>query len=200
MDSKTAQKQENVNYIPQPMINHNQQQSVKKRSGKRISFTNKEDEILKKLVGMYGTKQWRLVASMINGRTPKQCRDRYTNYLIPGFFRGEWSNEEDLLLMNLYSIHGPKWSIIKNFFPNRSSNSIKNRWTYFLCRHCDDKKFVKNDLIDNIEQNNENVKNDFSFNISFQNDKDEQFEKTMAIIQSENDAFDCFQNNFEWSF
>lgn len=100
----------------------------------RIPFTKEEDEQIVKLTEKYGTKQWSLIASHVNGRTPKQCRDRYSNYLVPGFFKCEWTNEEDELLINLYKQIGPKWSILQKSFPRRSSSSIKNRWKYFLCK------------------------------------------------------------------
>lgn len=98
----------------------------------RIPFTPDEDEKLKHLANKYGTRSWSLISTYLEGRTPKQCRDRYSNYLFPGFFKGEWTNEEDCLLFKLYNEFGPKWSKIKKSFPDRSSNSIKNRWYYFL--------------------------------------------------------------------
>lgn len=104
-----------------------------KRSA-RVHFTQKEDEKIKELVERFGKKNWSLIASSMNGRTAKQCRDRYYNYLVPGFFQGEWSKEEDDLLLKLYQEIGSKWSILQSYFPNRSSNSIKNRWHYFLRR------------------------------------------------------------------
>lgn len=100
----------------------------------RIPFTPDEDEKLKHLANKYGTRSWSLISTYLEGRTPKQCRDRYSNYLFPGFFKGEWTNEEDCLLFKLYNEFGPKWSKIKKSFPDRSSNSIKNRWNYFLCK------------------------------------------------------------------
>lgn len=100
----------------------------------RVPFTNEEDEKIKKLTEKFGTRNWPLIASFIEGRTPKQCRDRYSNYLIPGFFQGQWTKEEDELLTKLYIQNGPKWSFLQKSFPSRSANSIKNRWQYFLLR------------------------------------------------------------------
>lgn len=109
----------------------------------RIHFTKKEDEKIKELVDKFGKKNWSIIASFLKGRSAKQCRDRYCNYLIPGFFQGEWSKEEDELLVKLYKENGSKWSIIQSYFPKRSSNSIKNRWYYFL------RKEYSNDEIQN---------------------------------------------------
>lgn len=104
----------------------------------RVPFTHEEDEKLKELTEKYGTYNWIIISSFMNGRTSKQCRDRYCNYLKPEFFGGQWSNEEDDLLAKLYAKHGPKWAIIKKSFPYRSQNSLKNRWNFFLCRHNSD--------------------------------------------------------------
>lgn len=101
---------------------------------KRVFFTEDEDEKLKNLVKTYGTRKWSLISSLMDGRSSRQCRDRYFNYLVPGYFKGEWSNEEDDLLTNLYSQYGSKWSLLKKYFPGRTPNSLKNRWNYFLCK------------------------------------------------------------------
>lgn len=123
----------------------------------RVPFTAEEDEKIKTLAEKYGTKQWSLISSFVKGRTPKQCRDRYCNYLFPGYFKGEWTKEEDELLEKLYIENGPKWSIIQKSFPERSQNSVKNRWNYFLCRQKNKtKKKEDNDLDDvNFELQNE---------------------------------------------
>lgn len=90
-------------------------------------FTTEEDDMLKKLVKHFGTKNWFTISLFMKDRSAKQCRDRYINYLTPGVFQGEWTKEEDKLLLKLYNEFGPKWSLIKNKMPNRSSNAIKNR-------------------------------------------------------------------------
>lgn len=113
-------------------------ESNDKKIKNRIPFTKEEDEKIKKMVKIYGSRKWSLIASFVEGRSPKQCRDRYKNYLEPGFFTGEWSKEEDELLLNLYTKYGPKWSKIAKVLNDRSSSSIKNRWKYFLCRQFND--------------------------------------------------------------
>ena len=99
---------------------------------KRLKFTKEEDDMLKMLVSIYGAKNWAHIASMMNLRTPKQCRDRYANYLAPGFINREWENNEDKIILDNYLNFGPKWSLISVFIPGRSPNSIKNRWKHHL--------------------------------------------------------------------
>lgn len=139
--------------IKQTNIAEDNMKNTCKRN-QRVHFTKQEDEKLKELVKIYGIKNWSLISSLMVGRTAKQCRDRYSNYLVPGFFQGEWSKEEDELLMKLYNEYGSKWSIIQTHFPNRSSNSIKNRWYYFLRKN---NEFLPVDgykNVDSVEEGN----------------------------------------------
>ncbi|OHS98920.1 Myb-like DNA-binding domain containing protein [Tritrichomonas foetus] len=122
----------------------------------RVPFSPEEDNKIQFLVKVYGTKNWMIVASFLEGRTPKQCRDRYSNYLIPGFSQCEWSHEEDQLLTKLYFENGPKWSLLKKFLVGRSSNSIKNRWNHFLCRQ----NSLENGIIDSSTVTNDSTSNE----------------------------------------
>lgn len=168
-------------------LNDLQQTELKKSNRKtRVPFTQEEDEKIKYLVNLYGNKHWSLIASYLNKRTPKQCRDRYTNYLVPGLFKGEWSNEEDELLKKLYYQNGPKWSVFKNSFPGRSANSIKNRWNYFLSRQ-EMKNSNENCGLTNIKVTSKSNMKD-----GFQNDEvlNALFYQSCEVInKSDEDAF-----------
>ena len=100
----------------------------------RTKFTPDEDEKLRQLAMVYGGKKWQLIAEQMPGRNARQCRDRYSNYLVPGFFNGQWSPREDEILLQQYRIHGPRWSKIMKFLEGRSANAIKNRWNYFMVK------------------------------------------------------------------
>ena len=52
------------------------------------------------------------VAKLMGGRTYKQCRERYTNYLKEGLNVGPWSKEEDQLLLTMHGKVGNKWAEI----------------------------------------------------------------------------------------
>lgn len=97
----------------------------------RKKFTESEDKLLQILAHIYGSKNWNAISIHMPGRTARQCRDRYCNYLMPGLFAGEWTVEEDNLIREKYAIYGPQWSKISHFFVGRSPNSIKNRWKYY---------------------------------------------------------------------
>jgi hypothetical protein len=77
---------------------------------------------------MYGTSDWLVIAALLGSRNPRQCRERFSNYLAPSLRREPWSSEEDALIIEQYAVHGAKWSKIAKLFANRSENAIRNRW------------------------------------------------------------------------
>ena len=107
---------------------------LKSTKSQRRKFTQEEDEKLRSLVEKLGAHKWDNIAKEMPGRTGRQCRDRYKNYLVPGYFNGQWSAEEDLLLREKYLEFGSQWSKLTKFFHNRSANALKNRWNYFVSR------------------------------------------------------------------
>lgn len=129
-----------------------------KTKGTRRKFSEEEDNLLKQLVNKYGIKEWDKIAQKMPGRTGRQCRDRYTNYLVNGFFHGQWSKFEDELLLAKYMEFGPRWSKIKTFFNNRNANSIKNRWNYFVSRQLPNNRISVNNLTVGAQyQDNNNI-------------------------------------------
>ena len=92
-------------------------------------FTRQEDEQLINIVNKLGPHSWQQIANSLgNIKTARQYRERYLNYLSPSISKEPWSHEEDMLLLNLYSMYGPKWSFISQFMPGRSAPRIKNHY------------------------------------------------------------------------
>ena len=125
------------------------------------TWTKEEDEILLKLINKYG-KNWSKISKEFLKRNGKQIRDRYINVLSPNINRNKFNYEEDMQIIKLYNQFGPKWSKIKNYFNNRTTDMIKNR--FYSCI----KKKYHLLLIENIKDNNSNLneKNDGSGVIS----------------------------------
>lgn len=106
----------------------NQNAKPEKKLQRKL-FSIEEDAKLRFLVSQYGSKDFKKIASYMPGRTPRQVRERYKNYLSPEVNNGPWSREEDALLCQKFMELGPKWSKIADFFPSRSDINVKNRWT-----------------------------------------------------------------------
>lgn len=125
-------------------------------------FTKEEDSKLCQLVKQYGAKKWDEIARNVPGRTGRQCRDRYKNYLCPGYFNGEWTKEEDQLLCEIFNSMPNKWSKMVRFFPRRSAYSLKNRWNYFVSRNYNE---IKNKINNNVRIDISTNRNDNQYYI-----------------------------------
>jgi hypothetical protein len=76
--------------------------------------------------------RWAELATKFPGRTGKQIRDRWTNYLNPMIDRKPFTRDEDEQLWHGQKVYGNKWvEISENIFDcKRSENQVKNRVRY----------------------------------------------------------------------
>ena len=90
----------------------------------------KEDKALKKLVSETPNITWseraKLFSENFGIRTPKQCRERWVNYLEPGISFEKYSIKEQELVFMYLKIHGNHWSKIAKELKGRTENSVKN--------------------------------------------------------------------------
>lgn len=68
-------------------------------------------------------------------RTGKSCRLRWLNYLRPDVRRGNITLEEQLMILELHSRWGNRWSKIAQHLPGRTDNEIKNYWRTRVQKH-----------------------------------------------------------------
>lgn len=112
------------------------QVDVQLQPPKRQKFSQVEDYVLRQLVQIHGDHgRWGEIARTLgNGRTLRQCRERYKNYLSPHLRNGPWTPEEEKLLTEKYNEIGPHWSKMTKFFDGRSDVNIKNHYVTMITR------------------------------------------------------------------
>ncbi|GAB2267714.1 hypothetical protein Dimus_002696 [Dionaea muscipula] len=114
----------------------------------RGAWSAVEDQILINYINNHGEGDWRNVpkrAGLL--RCGKSCRLRWLNYLRPDIKRGNFSNDEQELIIRLHNLLGNRWALIAGRLPGRTDNEIKNYWHATLS-----KKMPKN----NNKNNNNN--------------------------------------------
>ncbi|XP_073020362.1 myb-related protein 330-like [Primulina eburnea] len=99
------------------------------------AWTKEEDQRLINYIRAHGEGCWRSLpkaAGLL--RCGKSCRLRWINYLRPDLKRGNFSDEEDEIIIRLHSLLGNKWSLIAGRLPGRTDNEIKNYWNTHIKR------------------------------------------------------------------
>eukprot|EP00557_Chaetoceros_sp_GSL56_P011227 CAMPEP_0176486158 /NCGR_PEP_ID=MMETSP0200_2-20121128/5420_1 /TAXON_ID=947934 /ORGANISM="Chaetoceros sp., Strain GSL56" /LENGTH=523 /DNA_ID=CAMNT_0017882843 /DNA_START=114 /DNA_END=1685 /DNA_ORIENTATION=- len=93
------------------------------------TWSRQEDAQLLSLVQrMQHPVKWSYVAQNMEGRSGKQCRERYVNHLNPLLKHCDWSPIEDATIFHLYNVTGSQWATMSKMIPGRTDNGIKNRF------------------------------------------------------------------------
>merc|ERR1719281_2192530 len=102
------------------------------------TWSSSEDASLLRLVEQHKPNfNWKNIAEKIEGRNPKQCRERWTLNLDPTIRRGPWTAEEDALVVELLLKHGREYDLIAKELAARSKSErtkgqIKTRYRTVL--------------------------------------------------------------------
>ncbi|KAG8066053.1 hypothetical protein GUJ93_ZPchr0004g40085 [Zizania palustris] len=100
-------------------------------SVRRGPWSDEEDTALVEHIQRHGghVGSWRSLpkAAGLN-RCGKSCRLRWTNYLRPDIKRGNFSDDEEGLIIRLHAALGNRWSTIATHLEGRTDNEIKNYW------------------------------------------------------------------------
>ncbi|XP_031497165.1 transcription factor MYB3-like [Nymphaea colorata] len=119
---------------------------VGKKEVNRGAWTAEEDEKLSRYIKEHGKTKWTLVPVKAGlNRCGRSCRLRWLNYLRPDIKRGNFSDQEEDLIIRLHNLLGNRWSLIAGRLPGRTDNEIKNYWNTHLSKKLKLKRQQKHD-------------------------------------------------------
>ncbi|XXG61173.1 hypothetical protein AAC387_Pa04g2891 [Persea americana] len=108
---------------------------MERRQYKKRLWTKEEDQILMEYLSAHGRGRWNDIAKATGlKRSGRSCRTRWMNYLCPNVKHGEFSEEEEELIIRLHNLLGNRWSLIAGRVPGRTDNQVKNHWKAHLCK------------------------------------------------------------------
>lgn len=145
----------------------------------KYKFTKEEDEKLCLLVNHFGENNWSLISKNMKNRNARQCRERWKNYINPKLSKNEWTEEDDQFLIKKFQEIGPHWNKITQYFHNRSSNSVRNRFVRLY-------KKIYNKPFSN------KINNNYNYNYYYHQNQQNRLINQYNSFQ----AFPTVQNNF----
>ena len=127
--------------------------SMKKSNIQKSDWNPEEDQLLVEMIkskkfGHNGKFKWTKIAQELNQnfnleknfRLAKHCRERFYNHLNPSLKKGDWTTEDDIILLKNYLKYHKKWSKINAKLKGRNDNIIKNRFYKLMkCNNLMDK-------------------------------------------------------------
>lgn len=97
---------------------------------------------------------WKKLSKQFLGRNAHQCKYQYDEHLsVKNIIKGEWTNEEDNLLLELVKEHGTShWDTIVKHIPNRNKRQCAYRWHRALQFNDSDPPMIKKKRLSDTEK------------------------------------------------
>ncbi|XP_011045023.1 PREDICTED: myb-related protein 308-like isoform X2 [Populus euphratica] len=113
------------------------------------AWTPLEDKMLMDYLKIHGEGKWsNIVRETGLKRCGKSCRLRWMNYLRPNIKRGNFSDDEEDLIIRLHKLLGNRWSLIAGRLPGRTDNEIKNYWHTTIAKKAQHRQLLGQPKVD----------------------------------------------------
>jgi myb proto-oncogene protein len=102
--------------------------------GRTDEWTAVEDDKLKDAAQIHGEKGWHKIAAPVQGRSKKQCHNRWhkaldSNIDLVNICTGKWAEDEDSKLKDAVQTYGGKnWVSTSALVPGRTRDQCRGRW------------------------------------------------------------------------
>mmetsp|Transcript_27950 Transcript_27950/g.58525 ORF Transcript_27950/g.58525 Transcript_27950/m.58525 type:complete len:965 (-) Transcript_27950:75-2969(-) len=103
-----------------------------------FGWTKEEDMRLTEIMKKYkNPRDWEPISKELDrNRSAKECHERWIRYLKPGVRKGQWTDQEDAIVMEAVtsSKEQPftRWSDLAQRLPGRVGKQIRDRWVNHL--------------------------------------------------------------------
>ena len=124
---------------------------------------------------------------------------RWHNHLKPEIKSGNWSADEDELIIELQRSFGNSWAKISKMLPGRSDNAVKNRFhllNRFQAKNPSSKNIRK---IARREKSSGNVCDTEKFTIRNNNEKEDQYTPALDVTDENSEQISLDATNVEYS-
>lgn len=122
-----------------------------KRGNGVFSWSKEDDVRLTEIMKKYkNPRDWEPIAKEHGcGKSAKECHERWIRYLKPGVRKGQWSDQEDAIVIEAVTTSAEqpftRWSDLAQRLPGRVGKQIRDRWVNHLNPNINHLPFSRDD-------------------------------------------------------